>query len=396
MNTINPGMASIGAMIVSILLSLGLAHVVVGKSAEPVDRARLQAVDGLRFFLAIGVIFSHFPAHWAMASSGVWNAGVAPVFKGFGSSAVTVFFMITGFLFYGKLRRGHGLVDWKSLYVGRFLRLTPLYLIAVAMMFVIVFQLTGWTVRASLPQTIVSSVSWLTFTIPGDRAVNGYQNAQYVLAGAIWTLRFEWLFYAALPLGALLVRRLEDHHKWLIALLVVAAIGIAVMPDVGLNWFRPRRLSPFFFGMITYEMTRSQTITGMLRSPLASVVVLLALLASFTLGNEYNAPRFVLMFLVFAPIACGNSVFGVMCWPATRALGDASYSIYLLHGIVLTVLLTLLGTGRVATDTMMVWLWLPVACVASCALSLVTYRLIELPCMQLLRRPATKTLEVAP
>jgi peptidoglycan/LPS O-acetylase OafA/YrhL len=39
--------------------------------------------------------------------------------------------------------------------------------------------------------------------------------------------------------------------------------------------------------------------------------------------------------IAFAIICCGNSLFGILLLPASRVLGEISYSIYLLHGLFL-------------------------------------------------------------
>ena len=45
----------------------------------------------------------------------------------------------------------------------------------------------------------------------------------------------------------------------------------------------------------------------------------------------------LLIAIAFSIIACGNTLFGLLITPASRTLGEMSYSIYLLHSILLFV-----------------------------------------------------------
>jgi peptidoglycan/LPS O-acetylase OafA/YrhL len=47
---------------------------------------------------------------------------------------------------------------------------------------------------------------------------------------------------------------------------------------------------------------------------------------------------------LFWTVAAGNDYYGVLVHPATRCLGTISYSIYLLHGILLTTTLKVLAS----------------------------------------------------
>ena len=50
-------------------------------------------------------------------------------------------------------------------------------------------------------------------------------------------------------------------------------------------------------------------------------------------GDGYGWAAFVPTALIFAPIACGNSLFGLLNLRPLRLMGVVSYSVYLLHGI---------------------------------------------------------------
>ena len=66
---------------------------------------RFEAIDGLRGFLALGVLGGHAVNMYSLYTSGVWSGDLAPFYSGAATAGVAVFFMITGFLFWLRLLR---------------------------------------------------------------------------------------------------------------------------------------------------------------------------------------------------------------------------------------------------------------------------------------------------
>src|ERR1700761_4154599 len=91
----------------------------------------ITELDGLRALAALSVFVSHAGLYSHYLATGRWEL-VAPVFTVLGQGGVALFFMITGFLFWGRLLRAHGRPDWRILYIGRVFRIGPLYLLAAA------------------------------------------------------------------------------------------------------------------------------------------------------------------------------------------------------------------------------------------------------------------------
>src|SRR5690606_30174459 len=66
-----------------------------------------------------------------------------------------------------------------------------------------------------------------------------------------------------------------------------------------------------------------------------SFVALALLLVVIQLPSAYDSLALVLLSLVFIIVAAGNRLFGVLDNSAARWMGELSYGIYLLHGLVL-------------------------------------------------------------
>lgn len=139
--------------------------------------------------------------------------------------------MITGFLFWSKVLDGcQQPIDWSRLYLSRLFRLGPLYLLTVACVILVSVCRAGFEWKES-PSIVLGQVAtWLMFTIPGIAPVNGFAET-VPLAGAVWSLPYEWLFYACLPLGALCVRASTPLIWVLFSMAAVMTLAV-VMPEV--------------------------------------------------------------------------------------------------------------------------------------------------------------------
>src|SRR3954467_5416037 len=73
-------------------------------SGVVVPPAHLAPIDGLRGLLATSVLIHHATCLRTWHLTGSWKAA-SPFFNNCGSYAVTMFFFITGFLFWSKLQR---------------------------------------------------------------------------------------------------------------------------------------------------------------------------------------------------------------------------------------------------------------------------------------------------
>jgi peptidoglycan/LPS O-acetylase OafA/YrhL len=362
---------------------------------------RNATIDGVRGYLALGVMCHHFLICWNYFRTGQWVLLDPPLFRNFAAVGVGMFFMITAYLFYRRLR-GEKRPDWVQLYRARIFRLSPMYLAAITLVLAIVAVSTAFTLRVSPASLVWSVFRWATFTLFGSPDVNGMPDTYLIIAGATWTLRYEWLFYFGLPLIALGLQLIGDRPRLRLALLAISGIVIVGLPVIRFADFRSNLLLPFVLGAMVFEAAGWPGIRRWARSRAASFGLLLILVtALLTPLPLYGAPQMVLVAGAFLLIAAGADLFGVLTARVSRRLGDASYSIYLLHGILLYGLFSALVAASVDLRSNLIWLLLPAAVLAVCLISVLTYRMIEKPFIDMARRrPAPAgtltTVEVAP
>lgn len=219
---------------------------------------RYSSLDGLRGYLALAVFLSHSSIWYFYLHSGVWDVPPSTLYTQLGQSSVTLFFMITGLLFWSKLLNGRlEPIDWTRLYLSRVLRLGPLYLVAAACVILVAFCRAGFELKES-PWVVVGQVAtWLMFTIPGISPVNGFAET-VPIAGAVWTLSYEWLFYACLPIGAFCLRA-STPLPWL-----VFSAGAVTALTMGMPEVRMPMLSAFAGGITAASLSRIPAVRAML------------------------------------------------------------------------------------------------------------------------------------
>jgi len=370
---LNPGFG-----LAAMLIALATAFV-ASRWLSVETGSRNVPLDGLRGYMAFGVFLYHSVIWYDYLRTGAWGPPPASVYRPVGDLCVKVFFMITAYLFVGKIidakRRP---IDWLALFVSRVLRLTPLYLVAMLALVAMIGVLTQWTLQEPVGALVDHVGHWVAFTMLDAPDVNGLHDTWLLIAGVTWTLGYVWLFYLSLPLLALMLRRRVPVAAVVICTVVVVWL-VSIKPDVFMPW-------SFVSGAAAAVLARTSSIAARLRGRGAGLVVVAAVawaLFAQTIGPA-KALTMVALIVGFLPIACGNPVFGLLTNRAALLLGEASYGIYLLHGLLLSLTFELLLGTSVARTLSPAQHWVLVAGVGVVLVlvTCVTFRLIERPAMR--------------
>ncbi|MCH8181448.1 MAG: acyltransferase [Proteobacteria bacterium] len=357
------------------LLTMGL---IVRLSPQADAPGRFATLDGLRGHLAFTVFMHHGVIWYFFLRSGVWTAPPSGFYNHLGQTSVALFFMITAFLFTTRLLDSAGRpIDWLRLYVSRVLRLTPLYLVAMAILFTLCGELSDWHRQVPARELRQSLRQWLGFTIGGIPNVNGVPHTFTLIAGVTWSLAYEWLFYAALPCLALLMRR--QVPLWLAALGLLAALGIWSHHKEGMMFVA------FGMGGIAAWLARQPRFQGWARGGLAPWCVLALVGGTVaTTGTAYSWPTLGALGLAFALVASGCTLFGALTSRLSRRFGDLGYGLYLLHGLLLSATLHFaVGTSRAARwSDAQHWGLLTALAAPLVLLAHLAFRWVEHPAMQ--------------
>lgn len=323
---------SVGAFFVLIAVVTGVAALPAFRflDDEPPAGTRLSAIDGLRGFLALGVFSYHLIMTRGFIESSAWEPPGTRFYAALGPVGVSVFFMLTGFLFWGKLLRSNGRPRWNALYIGRLFRIAPMYLTVVLVMLLIVFARTGFELREPAGVVARSVLQWLALgLIDTQPAVNTYE-ATRVLAGVTWTIAYEWAFYAALLVVAPFARQ-RGHLA-----IVLVALTLCVAAKTLWHVEAPGFAALFLIGMTVASLLH-KNVRPRLSANSASLLALLCLALALSSGRSGYATSTALLLAGFFYLVCsGASLFGFLSTLPAQRLGRISYSLYLMQGLALT------------------------------------------------------------
>lgn len=344
--------------------------------------ARYISLDGLRGFLALAVVMHHTSITYGYIQTGIWQLPPSPFYSLLGQVGVAVFFMITAFLFWGRLLDEGSRIHWSALYCNRFFRIVPLYLVAVAFMFAVVAYRTGFQLNVPVTQLTRELFQWILPSIikvpPG---INGYASPGLILAGVTWTIYYEWLFYLSLPLLAVAATsRSPAAFLLIIASLLIYSQNIFELTD---RYF----IALFACGMFAASMVRRHP-NILEDSSIKSAACVLLLFAVFLrYDTAYAWGPVLLLGAFFLLISSGSTLFGLLKSRSAQRLGHISYSIYLLQGPILVTLFSQKTLGKYALQSPEhYWLVALLVSLVLVCVSTVTYRFIEKPGIALGKR----------
>lgn len=348
---------------------------------------RFPNLDLLRFYAALSVVVYHIeynPPYWTSQPVHHSLIGVPLLF---GADAVTLFFVLSGFLITHLLiteKRDTRTVDVKAFYKRRVLRIWPLYYTLVFVVMVILPLLgtpSGITpVHQLLILTFLPSVS---FALGQAGALSHF-----------WSIGVEEQFYLVWPW-------LVKFTGHLTAMLLIVLIGKLLLNGLvwQINLVQPSRAADLLLNLLYQTRFESMAIGGLgaviiHRYPLLRHLIQrrsIGLVASILFARIAFWPD-----TVDVPIVTVSSIFALLIthlatsprpiWridsAVTRALGNMSYAIYLIHPFVLDFVWHKVSPATFDTLAGQVFLYASVIGI-TLTLAYASYRWLEAPFLRL-------------
>ncbi|MGD9586734.1 MAG: acyltransferase family protein [Brachymonas sp.] len=347
-----------------LLLALAMATMWLLDRLAPLrlNTQRIGTLDGLRGYLAFGVFLHHSCIWYFYLKTGIWALPPSQLYTQFGQVSVSLFFMITAFLFTSKIIKFNETSgDWLRLYISRLTRIVPLWAVVTFLAAAIVMQIKHLGLDAENPPFLKNSAS-----------------SGLLTAGVTWTLHFEWTFYFFLPWLALLLKK-KPPVIWL----VLSAIFIISNG--------PHRLFSFYTftflgGIAAAWLVRVQFLQTFARSRMGSLLALALLTWTITgFAGAYSGRPTLLLTVAFVLIAAGADLFGLLNLRLSCLLGEITYSVYLLHGLMLYLAFRFVLGFHIASSLNAQQHWAVVGCVTPVLISLsyLSFRYIETPAIQI-------------
>ncbi|EMQ0911107.1 acyltransferase [Klebsiella pneumoniae] len=341
------------------------------------NKSGVVSITGARCFLCLLVLISHankilysINNEWLFDKGYKLPFGVNNFYINSGKVGVLVFFMISGYLFYRVVYREN--VSLFGVLMNRIKRIIPMYwfslLLIMACCFVFfnpVFSMEG----------IIDIVSWALFW--GGNSIAG-TDSSLVNSGVEWTLRVEWMLYVSIIIISLLTNGMSNKNKDIV---VVVSIGGLLIVSAAIRLYSdfyidPRPVIGFFTGFIAYRM--QSEIKAMKYKRTFSLAAMVSLLLSLVVSSHsfYYIIPFFLCSVFFIVISSGNDIFGILSNKTVVSIGEVSYSIYLIHGIVLFIMDKIIN-AEYLSDFYALFIFNVSLMLISCYVSKFTYLFIE-------------------
>ncbi|WP_428307820.1 acyltransferase family protein [Lacipirellula sp.] len=322
------------------------------------EKKRLEIIQVLRFFAALSVVAVHLPT----IGGGTWG--------------VDIFFIISGFVIVYTAT-----FDREYFFRKRLIRIVPIYWLMTLGVFAVAL------VSPRLMNNTAANVGDLLksmFFIPFYK--NGVSLQPLLYVG--WTINCEMIFYAIFGIALAVSRK---HTT------AVASLLIAAMVAIGLALKDEGAIADFYGNLIFLEFPLGMALchwwfaserrgeTFRRASAAVCLVALLGWFVAYQLGFWETGLR-VLDYGVPSLFFVGAALFtfreAKMPWLFVL-LGDASYSLYLLHPfpVIASNKVLKLYDGPKLED----WLWSAAVTAACLAASVVMYKGFELPVQRFLR-----------
>lgn len=295
----------------------------------------LLPMEGLRGVAVLLVFLVHYASlvqPFLAAGAAKWLVALHAM----GNTGVDLFFVLSGFLIYGSVVGPQR--SFLQYLKRRVQRIYPAFL-AVFALYLVLALWRGDVAR--MPPELGAA---LVYVLQNLLLLPGLFPIEPLITVA-WSLSYEFFFYLALPLVAVVagVRQRDADWRLRFILLVTACSlsGFAL-------WGGPVRLVMFLAGMLLFELHqrgwRLASSWGLLGAVLALAVTLLPMpgpaLQALRVGVVYVG---FLLLCMAALCPASPGLARSLCWTPLRWLGNFSYSYYLLHGLSLQVFFLLLG-----------------------------------------------------
>jgi len=377
---------------------------------------RLNPIEGLRAYLALWVLVGHVMAMAGYESGSL--GGISWLLRE-NLNAVDVFVIVSGFVIFFLLDNKHE--SYWQFICRRFFRLYPVYILLFCVA-IPISVLRQWDVEHShqyLTPDLVDyftrefnsewqhwrgNIAWHLVMLHGIVPDPWLAKSTVVaFLGAAWSVSLEWQFYLVAPLAFFLAASARPIYRigscvFCLYLLVIADKIAIASPGAFMRYgaFLPFHVEFFFAGAASYFFYKQAHQCS--RADAVFPVSICAAIFLWCLSEESQRLIPICLWIGFLGLLCESpgSLSAKMLWPLfnhplAQFLGRISYSIYLSHELVMTVLQCgLLNIAPHLSRTAYFWVLLTATIAAAIIISALLYRFVEAPGMQLGRRLAMR------
>lgn len=328
-------------------------------SLKKFESTRSNNLNLVKFIAALFVIISHA---YPLCKGAEYNDILSDLSRNsiaFGSLAVAIFFMSSGFFVTKSLLKSK---DSKKYLHNRFIRIFPplwftlLVCILVCGLFFSTYNLGKYFLSIDFLKYCLNFILIPIHNLPGVFMNNIYPG---VVNGPLWTLPIEFVCYLVLLLAYKLNLVNKKSYKYVALLVIVAFVGINLIPLSIKGYIQPCFL--FFWGSI-YWIYRDKITMKNTYFLISLVAFVLLIVLGYGQVASFLFVPYLTLYIAFCLPQCNNRL---------ASLGNLSYDIYLCGWPIQQMIISLFG------GSMLVGMNILISIPLSILVGYITYSLVE-------------------
>lgn len=320
----------------------------------PSEGGRLVPMEGLRGLAVLLVFFVHFGVFSKYLQPDSWLFSTTQFLARAGNAGVDLFFLLSGYLIYGALVRRD--IPYFVFLARRVQRIYPAFLVVFALYVALSALLPALSKIRGAPIDVALYAVANVLLLPGIFPMRP-------IITVAWSLSYEFFFYLTIPVlvGATGMRAWTRGAR-------ASFFGILWLAYGGLcwlGWAGHVRLILFVAGILLYEAVASNRWATHLRGAGEIIVVLLLCVSFWSLYGPHTSgssafavtPGAAILLTPYKAMTLSTAFFllclhsfryrgllqRVFSWAPLRWLGNMSYSYYLVHGLALSAVGSVVG-----------------------------------------------------
>ena len=328
-------------------------------SLKKFESTRSNNLNLVKFIAALFVIISHA---YPLCKGAEYNDILSDLSRNsiaFGSLAVAIFFMSSGFFVTKSLLKSK---DSKKYLHNRFIRIFPplwftlLVCILVCGLFFSTYNLGKYFLSIDFLKYCLNFILIPIHNLPGVFMNNIYPG---VVNGPLWTLPIEFVCYLVLLLAYKLNLVNKKSYKYVALLFIVAFVGINLIPLSIKGYIQPCFL--FFWGSF-YWIYRDKITMKNTYFLISLVAFVLLIVLGYGHVASFLFVPYLTLYIAFCLPQCNNRL---------ASLGNLSYDIYLCGWPIQQMIISLFG------GSMLVGMNILISIPLSILVGYITYSLVE-------------------
>lgn len=328
-------------------------------SLKKFESTRSNNLNLVKFIAALFVIISHA---YPLCKGAEYNDILSDLSRNsiaFGSLAVAIFFMSSGFFVTKSLLKSK---DSKKYLHNRFIRIFPplwftlIVCILVCGLFFSTYSLGKYFLSSDFFKYCLNFILIPIHNLPGVFMNNIYPG---VINGPLWTLPIEFVCYLVLLLAYKLNLLNKKSYKYVALLVIVAFVGINLIPLSIKGYIQPCFL--FFWGSF-YWIYRDKITMNNTYFLISLVAFVLLIVLGYGQVASFLFVPYLTLYIAFCLPQCNNRL---------ASLGNLSYDIYLCGWPIQQMVISLFG------GSMLVGMNILISIPLSILVGYITYSLVE-------------------